>query len=452
MEYQQRIQIKHLGPVKEMEMDIRDFNLLIGEQSVGKSTIAKAIYFFRMMKTTVTDYVCQLYDTNSYNGEPANERFIKPMTKELKLLFVDLFGYSWDLDDRLHLKYLYSDNIWIEVNLDKTKKYIDIQYSHDLEEKIEKLAKEALELYRQKSKKAQISLAHASQERLRNYDSFRNRVNTIFSDDKETYFIPAGRSMITLLAGNRLMVENLDLITRQFIRIIDGIQSVFSDGISRAHTRYLDGKRKFDVSKVAERIISCLKGDYRYEKGKGYLVTQDRRDSSDSNRISINFASSGQQEVLWLLNQLYVLMLKKENAFVIIEEPEVHLYPNLQNEVMEFISYFVNSNNSSVFITTHSPYVLMTVNSLYFAGKMIEEQEISPKKVRDIIGGNYEISPGKINVLKINKDQSMQNLVDKDMGEIRTEMIDEISDIIDRKYIDLSHLLFLKKQEVFDEE
>lgn len=58
--------------------------------------------------------------------------------------------------------------------------------------------------------------------------------------------------------------------------------------------------------------------------------------------------------MLWLLNQLYILMLKKEKAFVIIEEPEAHLYPGLQSKVVEFISYFANVNDSAIFITTHT--------------------------------------------------------------------------------------------------
>ena len=32
------------------EMDIKDFNVLIGEQATGKSTVAKEIYFFRIIK------------------------------------------------------------------------------------------------------------------------------------------------------------------------------------------------------------------------------------------------------------------------------------------------------------------------------------------------------------------------------------------------------------------
>ena len=439
----QKIEIKYLGPVQELEMDIKDFNLLIGEQATGKSTVAKAIYFFRIIKSTLTDYLCQVYDTALYNGNDVSDGFNKVLKKELKSIFISLFGYSWDLDKRLYLKYEYASGIWIDVKLNKNgkRKYISVRYSPKLTQTLKDLEKEALELFEQKPETTIISLAYASKERLRNYDNFKNSVNKIFDDYKETYYIPAGRSMLTLLVNNRSLLENdnLDLITRQFMQVIDNIHRVFEDGIRNVHKRYPDGERRFDVTKTAEMLISDLKGDYLYNAGKEYIVVEDKEEHSE--KIPINFASSGQQEVLWLLNQLYILMLKKEKAFVIIEEPEAHLYPSLQSKVVEFISYFANINNSSILITTHSPYILTSVNTLYCAGKVIEKNSTYSKKVYDIIDSNCEIDPQKVTALKINKDKSILNLINEELQELNTEMIDEISDSVNEKYMELYYLL-----------
>ncbi len=439
----QKIEIKYLGPVQELEMDIKDFNLLIGEQATGKSTVAKAIYFFRIIKSTLTDYLCQVYDTALYNGNDVSDGFNKVLKKELKSIFISLFGYSWDLDKRLYLKYEYASGIWIDVKLNKNgkRKYISVRYSPKLTQTLKDLEKEALELFEQKPETTTISLVYASKERLRNYDNFKNSVNKIFDDYKETYYIPAGRSMLTLLVNNRSLLENdnLDLITRQFMQVIDNIHRVFEDGIRNVHKRYPDGERRFDVTKTAEMLISDLKGDYLYNAGKEYIVVEDEEEHSE--KIPINFASSGQQEVLWLLNQLYILMLKKEKAFVIIEEPEAHLYPSLQSKVVEFISYFANINNSSILITTHSPYILTSVNTLYCAGKVIEKNSTYSKKVYDIIDSNCEIDPQKVTALKINKDKSILNLINEELQELNTEMIDEISDSVNEKYMELYYLL-----------
>ena len=439
----QKIEIKYLGPVQELEMDIKDFNLLIGEQATGKSTVAKAIYFFRIIKSTLTDYLCQVYDTALYNGNDVSDGFNKVLKKELKSIFISLFGYSWDLDKRLYLKYEYASGIWLDVKLNKNgkRKYISVRYSPKLTQTLKDLEKEALELFEQKPETTTISLAYASKERLRNYDNFKNSVNKIFDDYKETYYIPAGRSMLTLLVNNRSLLENdnLDLITRQFMQVIDNIHRVFEDGIRNVHKRYPDGERRFDVTKTAEMLISDLKGDYLYNAGKEYIVVEDEEEHSE--KIPINVASSGQQEVLWLLNQLYILMLKKEKAFVIIEEPEAHLYPSLQSKVVEFISYFANINNSSILITTHSPYILTSVNTLYCAGKVIEKNSTYSKKVYDIIDSNCEIDPQKVTALKINKDKSILNLINEELQELNTEMIDEISDSVNEKYMELYYLL-----------
>lgn len=40
----QRIEIRYLGPVQELEMEIKDFNLLIGEQATGAGTLSLGKY------------------------------------------------------------------------------------------------------------------------------------------------------------------------------------------------------------------------------------------------------------------------------------------------------------------------------------------------------------------------------------------------------------------------
>ncbi len=44
----QKICIRNNGPVKNFEMEVEKFNLLIREQVTGKSTIAKSVYFLKL--------------------------------------------------------------------------------------------------------------------------------------------------------------------------------------------------------------------------------------------------------------------------------------------------------------------------------------------------------------------------------------------------------------------
>ena len=46
-----------------------------------------------------------------------------------------------------------------------------------------------------------------------------------------------------------------------------------------------------------------------------------------------------------------------------IEEPEAHLFPEAQCEVMNLISLLSHNFDSQFFITTHSPYLLTILNN-----------------------------------------------------------------------------------------
>ncbi len=55
-----RLKIDKLGAVEKFELDIKHVNVLIGEQATGKSTICKAIYFFRLVKNEIIEYLFRI--------------------------------------------------------------------------------------------------------------------------------------------------------------------------------------------------------------------------------------------------------------------------------------------------------------------------------------------------------------------------------------------------------
>ena len=72
---------------------------------------------------------------------------------------------------------------------------------------------------------------------------------------------------------------------------------------------------------------------------------------------------------------------------------------------------------------------------------MINKNHKYSKKVHDIIGSSCEIIPQNVTALKINKDKSYLNLINEEIQELNTEMIDEISDSVNEKYMELYYLL-----------
>ena len=157
---------------------------------------------------------------------------------------------------------------------------------------------------------------------------------------------------------------------------------------------------------------------------------EERLQVSQERYIKINFASSGQQEAVWILNVLFYYLLMGEKTYFIIEEPESHLYPTSQKLITELITLVKNAGNQ-VMLTTHSPYILGTINNLLYAHKISKtvEQEslekIIPKSCwldfKNLMA--YYVSNGKI-----------ISCLDEEFESIENEIIDGASEDIERDY------------------
>ena len=154
------------------------------------------------------------------------------------------------------------------------------------------------------------------------------------NDPYETVFIPAGRNLITLLSeqmnyiftsleGSQLL--QIDYLTKRYIETILKIKPLFSSGIA-GYTAMVSNSvdteafRKFKKNSPVIRLLSdkandVLGGSYRYVDGEERLYLDNRK------YIKFNFASSGQQEIVWVFNLLFYYLVEDKRVFLILEEP-----------------------------------------------------------------------------------------------------------------------------------
>jgi len=90
------IEISNLGPIEHCKLDIKELNVLTGPQASGKSTIAKAVYFFRTIKDDV--FRLMLEQSEVEEGALAQRLFTK---------FTSLFGKFSTLHADMSVKYFY---------------------------------------------------------------------------------------------------------------------------------------------------------------------------------------------------------------------------------------------------------------------------------------------------------------------------------------------------------
>ncbi|MCL1998917.1 MAG: hypothetical protein FWG65_09125 [Turicibacter sp.] len=122
----QKIIINKLGPIDHAELECTKWMVFIGAQSTGKSTVAKAIFFFRMIiKESIFDLAATRLDTVN----PAYKKpFISSITSTIHERFIDVFGLPDALDKNMSLEFYYDNQTYIKITL-STGKFINIEFS-----------------------------------------------------------------------------------------------------------------------------------------------------------------------------------------------------------------------------------------------------------------------------------------------------------------------------------
>ncbi|WP_144445051.1 AAA family ATPase, partial [Brachyspira hyodysenteriae] len=264
------------------------------------------------------------------------------------------------------------------------------------------------------------------------------KIDNFFENILSTYYIPASRSSIALLNNQktRLNYEIMDFINSSYMQTTEALQSLFNNGINTLLSKLQDEKLINIIKNMSEKIKKYLKGEYFYNDGDSYIQLE-----NSNKKIPINYISSGQQEILWLLYTLLsIIAMNNNKPFIIIEEPEAHLYPKMQKEIIDFIVNFMNMTNSSILITTHSPYILTSTNNLLYAGKLKENYKNNKEKIEkinNIVGEYGAINPSEINAFKLYlNDFRYTNLINEE-NEINCEEIDDVSNTINETYTKL---------------
>ena len=362
------LKIQHLGPIEKCEINLKQFTVLTGPQSNGKSTVAKAVFFFRTVKQDILQIMMQ-GGPKAITGKE-NALWERVLSQKMKDKFLQLFGTSWVMPQDMYMEYTYKKDVSIRVSLsdgdhDNVANYLRIEFSEKIRSHISEL------------EYTNYQNMNAPQ---KEYES--NRLNKLFNDQYDTVFIPAGRNLITLLStqlnyiftsleGSQL--RNIDYVTKRYTELILKLKPLFANGMeglwaSEKNTIQRPTPIPSAIKLLLQDANSVLCCKYKYVDGEERLYLDSKR------YIKINLASSGQQEIVWVFNLLFYYLLENKKVFLILEEPESHLYPESQRVIGEVLSLFCNCGNSEL-ITTHSPYLLGTFNYLLMAHQCPEERK-----------------------------------------------------------------------------
>lgn len=122
----------------------------------------------------------------------------------------------------------------------------------------------------------------------------------------------------------------------------------------------------------------------------------------------------------------------------IVEEPEQNLFPESQKWLVDSLVIHANKRkNNSLLITTHSPYVLETLNNCIYAGTL-RRQGFHSEKIKE---QKYHIDYCDVSAYVI-KEGSIYDIKDSEIEQINPAEIDTCSKTINEEYSRLEDLEF----------
>ncbi len=444
----QKIIIKNFGPIKSAEIEISKIVVLIGEQASGKSTAAKLIYFFKTLKQELFVERFNLDQNSNEINEYIEESIIKSIQKRFYLFFEQIQSFS-----NFSISYFYSDKKSIKLEKSVTDSLVNVVFSDYFLEEISRT------LYKYSNTKVKPT---NNIQKLANktFSQMIAIATKLFEEKRTSLYVPAGRNITVSYSyqfkfmffanlsikgengtsskwqgigapDNSSELELLKVFFTETLGLVDRFKGKgFSDLVKQKGL--FDNVDDGVLNYAIQLIEKILKGKYINKGGSEEYISIDKENS-----IPIHSASSGQQESIRILQDLFLILLDKKDVFRVIEEPEAHLYPVAQKNIIELVSTAVNNTDSQIIITTHSPYILSVFNNLLYAKKVANMDNNVSKEIEEIIGSYAQlyIEDFRAYSLKNNTKTYIEgdlpyckSIVNENTGLISQNYLDEVSE------------------------
>ncbi len=425
----QKIIIKNFGPIKDVEMEIDDFTIFIGPQTSGKSTIAKSVFFFLSLRDDMM--VSLQKDFDNYILKNELDSFIQV----IKSKFYEYWGgANAGSVSSFELKYFYSERIWIQLIYERpSEELFTVSFSKEFVSQIHTIS-HSLSMSSRIVRVFSTSkdLAQKALEKDKVLTELNNSLNEIFGFDNDLLFIPAGRSILSTLSEQiqNIAPKSLDSLMRTFIERINLSKRFNGSDDLKSYSYYSNLNIEENTLQLIKNLSeSILNGSYFNDEDEG-----DKIKLNNDNYIKLLFASSGQQETVWIIQMILLLILNKQKVFIVIEEPEAHLFPKTQKDILNLIVLLSNTSDNKIFITTHSPYILTSLNNNIYAYQVGQKHD---EKVDKIIDKKLWMNPDKVQAYFVGGEGNkgkIRSIIHPELQIIQTEEIDSASSINNEEY------------------
>ncbi len=407
---QSRLIVKNFGPIKHVDLDLRNVNVFIGPQASGKSALAKLFTIFKAPRKFLKN-----------GNTEANLKAFKDTLEEYNIQSFLKEDSEIEFESELHDLSYKNQIIFYDAKL---LNRIDnlLQLNQNFPANKETIINDLGNLF------DNHLLIFGKVKKLPNFETNEETlIKTIeivkeaesYLASKASMYIPSERSFINIVMGsiNNLILNNVPIPKHILF---------FGAELEKAIVT------EIDLGFLNENTVyRNINGEGRIYKDKEY-------------GIKLTEAASGMQSVVPLLIPILGHdILSYQHSFV-IEEPELNLFPDAQYGLIKYLEslrpepYWQDVGVLHTY-TTHSPYILSGLNNLLYAYKVSQSLKIHvpdsdrildeinhlAKPVEEIV--STEINPNSFSAYQI-KNGTAESIVDRSTGLLKENYIDAASD------------------------
>lgn len=399
------IHIKNVGPLKDTgEIALNSLMLVIGKQSSGKSTFMKVLCHCRWVEKTL-----MVDDESSATDYGKDKNFLESL--------MTFHRFNPDF---------FSSDSYIRYDGD----YITIEQTGDDKEAVI-TRKESFEARRYNTKLCFIP-------------SERNLISAVKNLDK-TYKATELDVLLNYLLEWDEVKDFYSTKNPLRLSVARGIQ-YFNDGGADLIYLSQNGK-KLPVFYASSGVQSAMPLEVmidRYSTIVGERASISKHDwrhifdEMKENNIEQNSLSAKASKAYYQSVQFF------------IEEPEQNLFPESQKDLLiNIVRHLVKSNRkgnceSSVVLTTHSPYILSVLNVLMAEAKLYNYHlnEHYSQEIEDFVNYDCYMSPKNYSAYYINDHGTFENLIDMELPMISGLELDGVSDWVEERISKINELMY----------
>ena len=446
------MKIKNFGMVKKINIDIAPLTIFVGQNSSGKSSIAKLIHCFNLnSKTNNITYKLILNEFINESNKKIFQKTLNEFKQYLKTkptLNSDSFKISLD-----EFKQVFIEGI---------ERYFSQTFENILIKQFDENLDDLINLDEHYFK---ITLNNKFKIIKNKSESLSFNTDTLNITIEDIIKIESNEETVNININSLVFTNEKNLFTMIYRLLIDSIFNEIllynSHYIPAERTEFINDKKllnqkikgQIELSKNQEDILANIYNIDVYKKSIFYdLACQAEKELHDIDTIikyngifnEIHYLKSNKEISPKILSTsttemsiiiLYLKYLLKKEDLLIIEEPEAHIHPKNQRILIKYLVKAVNMGLKVLF-TTHSDYIIDQINN-YIGLNKIKESTLKEMGYDN----DTKLTPSQLNIyhFKICSKNSVHvekvkiendGFIDENFSQINDELYDETLKII----------------------